>query len=150
MAKSGGKIVVLQGGGPTAGRVAPSQNFASEDLRGVLAGSDATAEAVMAAVEEAGKEAPAVVGSGSSPEAVKSIMADKLYATTHADTEALVTQVISLILGLSQDGAPDADDEDSYDNGQTAVGAYLVELKLVTKEAASKVFAHHKELLQLA
>ncbi|MGM0929250.1 MAG: substrate-binding domain-containing protein [Actinomycetota bacterium] len=125
------------------------ESLASDDLHGVLAGSDATAEALMAAAEDAGKEAPVVVGSGSSPEAVKSIMADGQYATTYADTEALAIQVVSLVSGLSQDDAPDADDEDSYDNGQTTVGAYLVEPKLVTKETAPKVFAQNKELLQL-
>jgi putative multiple sugar transport system substrate-binding protein len=125
------------------------KSFASKDLHGVLAGSDATAAALMAAAKEAGKEVPVVVGSGSSPAAVKSIMADGQYATTYAETEALVTQVVSLISGLSQDDAPDADDEDSYDNGQKTVGAYLVEPKLVTKETAAEVFAQNKELLQL-
>jgi putative multiple sugar transport system substrate-binding protein len=125
------------------------QSYASDDLHGVLAADDATAQALLQTAEEGGQAAPVIVGSGSSAEAVESVMADGQYATTYADPAAMVTQAVMLYKGLSQDNAPDADDEESYDNGQTTVGAYLIESELVTKENAREVLADNQELMQI-
>ena len=125
------------------------EEYASDDVHGILAADDATAQALIRAAEDGGQDSAVVVGSGSAPEAVESIMAGKQYATTYADPAAMVGEALTVVKGFAQDDAPEADEEESYGNAQTSVAAYLTEAEPVTKENAAEVFADNQELLQL-
>jgi putative multiple sugar transport system substrate-binding protein len=127
-----------------------ADDYASHELDGILAPDDATAQALIRVAQDGGQDAAVVVGSGSSPEGVKSIMAGKQYATTYADPAAMVAEAMTLVKGFAQDDAPEADDEDSYGNDQTTVAAYLTKAEPVNQLNAHKVFADNPELLKLA
>jgi putative multiple sugar transport system substrate-binding protein len=127
-----------------------ADNYASHKLDGILAADDATAQALIRVAQDGGQDSAVVVGSGSAPEGVKSVMAGKQYATTYAGQAAMVAEAMTLVKGFAQDDAPEADDEDSYGNDQTTVAAYLTEAEPVTQLNAHKVFADNPELSKLA
>jgi putative multiple sugar transport system substrate-binding protein len=135
----------------TASRVETllADTYASEDLHGVLAATDAQAQAVLSAVEGSGKDMPVVTGTGSEPAAVESMMSNKQYATTYEDDQELVLQATAIIKALAQDDDPTATDTETYDNGEKVVPAYLLEPESVTQENAPDVYADHPELSQL-
>lgn len=122
--------------------------YGSKELHGVLAADDALAQALLKAAGSKGKDM-IIVGGGSAPDAVTSILNDEQYATTYADPNALVSQAVSIVRRLSQDDAPAPDNKDSYDNGQKTVPAFLVKPETVTSENAAKVYADNPELSQL-
>ena len=122
--------------------------YKSKDLQGVLAVDDAVAQAVLAA--GSGQPDMVVVGGGSAPEAVESIMKDEQYGTTYTDPAALISQAVSIVRRLSQDDQPAADDPESYDNGEEAVPAFLAKVETVTRENAPDVYAEDPELSKLA
>lgn len=126
-----------------------ADTYASEDLHGVLAATDSQAQAILSAVEDAGKDIPVVTGTGSEPEAVESMMDSKQYATTYEDNQELVMQAAAIVKALAQDDDPTPTDSETYDNGEKVVPAYLLEPESVTRENARDVYADNPELSQL-
>jgi putative multiple sugar transport system substrate-binding protein len=127
-----------------------ADTYASQELHGVLAATDEQAQAILAAVEKAGKDLPVVTGTGSEAEAVESIMNDQQYSTTYEDDQALAQQATAIVKALAQDDDPTPTDAETYDNGSKIVPAFLLEPEPVTRENASEVYADDPELSRLA
>lgn len=126
-----------------------ADTYASQDLHGVLAATDEQAQAILAAVEEAGKDLPVVTGTGSEPEAVESIMNDQQHSTTYENDQALAQQATAIVKALAQDDDPTPTDSETYDNGSKVVPAFLLEPESVTRENAPEVYADDPELSRL-
>jgi len=115
-------------------------------LDGVLSPNDTLARAIITSVQQAGKDVPVVTGQDSEVESVKSIMEGVQYSTINKDTRNLVSQTIDMVTALSEGETPETNDDESYDNGEKVVPAYLLPPQIVTKENAAEAYANDPTL----
>lgn len=115
-------------------------------LDGVLSPNDNLARAIITSVKGAGKDIPVVTGQDSEAESVKSIMAGEQYSTINKDTRALVAKAIEMAQQLQAGEDVDVNDEESYDNGNKIVPAFLLPPLIVTKENAAEAYANDPTL----
>jgi putative multiple sugar transport system substrate-binding protein len=117
-----------------------------KQLDGVLSPNDNLARAILTSVKGAGKDLPIVTGQDSEAESVKSIMAGEQYSTINKDTRALVAQAITMAEQLQKGEDVDVNDEESYDNGEKVVPAFLLPPLIVTKENAAEAYENDPTL----
>lgn len=116
------------------------------ELDGVLSPNDTLARAVITSVQQAGKDVPVVTGQDSEVESVKSIMEGVQYSTINKDTRNLVAQAVDMVTALSEGDTPETNDDESYDNGEKVVPAYLLPPQIVTEENAAEAYANDPTL----
>jgi putative multiple sugar transport system substrate-binding protein len=117
-----------------------------KQLDGVLSPNDNLARAILTSVKGAGKDLPVVTGQDSEAESVKSIMAGEQYSTINKDTRALVAKAIEMAQQLQKGEDVEVNDEESYDNGEKIVPAFLLPPLIVTKENAAEAYANDPTL----
>ncbi|TFC24516.1 sugar ABC transporter substrate-binding protein [Cryobacterium sp. TMT1-3] len=122
-----------------------TSTYGDQELDGVLSPNDTLARAIITSVKAAGKPIPVVTGQDSEVESVKSIMAGEQYSTINKDTRLLVAQAIDMVKALQTGGTPETND-DTYDNGNKIVPAYLIPPVIVTKENAAEAYANDPNL----
>jgi putative multiple sugar transport system substrate-binding protein len=122
-----------------------TSTYGDTELDGVLSPNDTLARAIITSVKAAGKPIPVVTGQDSEVESVKSIMAGEQYSTINKDTRLLVAQAIDMVKALQAGDTPETND-DSYDNGNKIVPAYLIPPVIVTKENAAEAYANDPNL----
>ncbi|TFD71459.1 sugar-binding protein [Cryobacterium gelidum] len=125
-----------------------TSTYGSQDIDGVLSPNDTLARAIITSVKAAGKAIPVVTGQDSEVESVKSIMAGEQYSTINKDTRVLVKQAIDMVKMLQTGGTPETND-DTYDNGNKIVPAYLLPPVIVTKDNAAEAYANDPKLSPL-
>ena len=125
-----------------------TSTYSDKELDGVLSPNDTLARAIITSVKSAGKDIPVVTGQDSEVESVKSIMAGEQYATINKDTRVLVAQAIDMVTALQTGGTPETND-DTYDNGNKIVPAYLLPPVIVTKANAAEAYANDPKLAPL-
>ena len=125
-----------------------TSTYGSQDIDGVLSPNDTLAPAIITTVKAAGKAIPVVTGQDSEVESVKSIMAGEQYSTINKDTRVLVKQAIDMVKMLQTGGTPETND-DTYDNGNKIVPAYLLPPVIVTKDNAAEAYANDPKLSPL-
>ena len=125
-----------------------TSTYGSQDIDGVLSPNDTLARAIITSVKAAGKDIPVVTGQDSEVESVKSIMAGEQYSTINKDTRVLVKQAIDMVKMLQTGGTPETND-DTYDNGNKIVPAYLLPPVIVTKDNAAEAYANDPKLSPL-
>ncbi|MFD5226785.1 substrate-binding domain-containing protein [Microbacterium sp. NPDC058342] len=118
-------------------------------LDGVLSPNDTLARAIITSVQQAGKPVPVVTGQDSEVESVKSIMEGVQYSTINKDTTLLVQQAIKMVGQLQKGEKAEVNDEESYDNGNKIVPAYLLPPVIVTKDNAEEAYANVPSLLEI-
>ncbi|TFB67568.1 sugar-binding protein [Cryobacterium sp. Hz9] len=125
-----------------------TSTYGSQDIDGVLSPNDTLARAIITSVKAAGKAIPVVTGQDSEVESVKSIMAGEQYSTINKDTRVLVKQAIDMVKMLQTGGTPETND-DTYDNGNKIVPAFLLPPVIVTKDNAAEAYANDPKLSPL-
>ena len=125
-----------------------TSTYGSQELDGVLSPNDTLARAIITSVKAAGKPIPVVTGQDSEVESVKSIMAGEQYSTINKDTRVLVKQAIDMVKVLQTGGTAETND-DTYDNGNKIVPAFLLPPVIVTKENATEAYANDPKLSPL-
>ncbi|TFD65056.1 sugar-binding protein [Cryobacterium sp. Hb1] len=125
-----------------------TSTYGSQEVDGVLSPNDTLARAIITSVKAAGKAIPVVTGQDSEVESVKSIMAGEQYSTINKDTRVLVKQAIDMVKMLQTGGTPETND-DTYDNGNKIVPAFLLPPVIVTKDNAAEAYANDPKLSPL-
>ena len=123
-----------------------SGNYASAELDGVLSPNDTLARAALTSIEAAGKPLPVITGQDAEVESVKLIMEGKQYSTINKDTRNLVNHSIEMVKDLAAGEEIEINDDESYDNGNKVVPAYLLEPVIVTKANAAEAYANDPTL----
>ena len=125
-----------------------TSTYGSQNIDGVLSPNDTLARAIITSVKAAGKAIPVVTGQDSEVESVKSIMAGEQYSTINKDTRVLVKQAIDMVKMLQTGGTPETND-DTYNNGNKIVPAFLLPPVIVTKDNAAEAYANDPKLSPL-
>ncbi|MFJ2368000.1 substrate-binding domain-containing protein [Microbacterium sp. NPDC087665] len=123
--------------------------YQSVSLDGVLVPNDLHAQAVIESVSAHGREVPVVVGQGSAPDAVSSIVSGVQYATTYTDERDLVDMAITMVEQL-QGGekvtvVPSRPETEQFIDFPTNLLAPV----LATHENAAEVYADDPDLAPL-
>ncbi len=126
----------------------PTFRARARKVDGVLSPNDTLVRAIITSVKSAGKSVPVVTGQDSEVESVKSIMAGEQYSTINKDTRVLVKQAIDMVKTLQTGGTAETND-DTYDNGNKIVPAFLLPPVIVTKDNAAEAYANDPKLSPL-
>jgi putative multiple sugar transport system substrate-binding protein len=96
-----------------------------------------------------GRDVPVVIGQGSAPDAVRSIVSGVQYATTYADQRDLIDLAVAMVQELqAAEGitvTPSRPETEQFVDFPTN----LLESTLATRENAAEVYADNPELAPL-
>jgi putative multiple sugar transport system substrate-binding protein len=102
---------------------------------GVLSPYDGLSIGIISALTSGGystDDLPVITGQDAEVGSVKSIIAGEQYSTIFKDTRLLAEQAVAMVDALLTDGDVEVNDEETYDNGEKIVPAYLLESTIVT------------------
>lgn len=112
----------------------------SKPLHGVLAPYDGISRGIITALQNAGygdtieDGLPIVSGQDAEIASVKMINDGVQYATIFKDTRKLATEAVKAAEAYAEGGEPEANDTETYDNGEKIVPSYLLESDIVVKD----------------
>ncbi|WP_203135590.1 multiple monosaccharide ABC transporter substrate-binding protein [Microbacterium sp. JZ31] len=112
----------------------------SKPLHGVLSPYDGISRGIITALQNAGygdtieDGLPVVSGQDAEIASVKLINDGVQFATIFKDTRKLATEAVKAAEAYAEGGEPEANDEETYDNGVKVVPSYLLESDIVVKD----------------
>ncbi|WP_309068728.1 multiple monosaccharide ABC transporter substrate-binding protein [Microbacterium sp.] len=112
----------------------------SKPLHGVLSPYDGISRGIITALQNAGygdsieDGLPVVSGQDAEIASVKLINDGVQFATIFKDTRKLATEAVKAAEAYAEGGEPEANDTETYDNGEKVVPSYLLESDIVVKD----------------
>ncbi|MBU2357495.1 MAG: sugar ABC transporter substrate-binding protein [Alphaproteobacteria bacterium] len=121
-----------------------SANYTDKQVNAVLSPYDGLSIGILSSLKGVGYGSgdlamPIVSGQDAEIQSVKSILADEQYSTIFKDTRELARVTVGMVEALLNDGEPEINDTETYDNGVKVVPAYLLEPVPVTKADVQSV-----------
>ena len=106
---------------------------------GVLAPADVLSRGILTALQNSGygkgdQEIPVVTGQDAEAASAKLIQDDVQYSTIFKDTRLLAEQAVVAATAFLEGETPEANDTETYDNGELVVPSYLLPTVIVTKD----------------
>ncbi|WP_099865284.1 multiple monosaccharide ABC transporter substrate-binding protein [Pararhizobium haloflavum] len=116
-----------------------SANYTDDQVHGVLSPYDGLSIGILSSLKGVGygsgdMEMPIVTGQDAEVQSVKSILAGEQYSTIFKDTRELARVTVGMVEAVLNDGEPEINDTETYDNGVKVVPSYLLEPVPVTEE----------------
>ncbi len=116
-----------------------SANYTDKQVHAVLSPYDGLSIGILSSLKGVGygsgdMKMPIVSGQDAEIQSVKSMIADEQYSTIFKDTRELARVTVGMVEALLNDGEPEINDTETYDNGIKVVPSYLLEPLPVTKE----------------
>ncbi len=116
-----------------------SANYTDARVHAVLSPYDGLSIGILSSLKGVGygsgdMEMPIVSGQDAEIQSVKSMIADEQYSTIFKDTRELARVTVGMVEALLNDGEPEINDTETYDNGVKVVPSYLLEPLPVTKD----------------
>ncbi|MCF7701224.1 substrate-binding domain-containing protein [Loktanella sp. M215] len=121
-----------------------SANYTDKQVNAVLSPYDGLSIGILSSLKGVGYGSgdlamPIVSGQDAEIQSVKSILADEQFSTIFKDTRELARVTVGMVEALLNDGEPEINDTETYDNGVKVVPAYLLEPVPVTKADVQSV-----------
>jgi putative multiple sugar transport system substrate-binding protein len=109
-----------------------SANYGDKVLHGALSPYDGLSIGILSSVKGVGYGSgdlkfPIVTGQDCEVPSVKSIIAGEQYSSIFKDTRELAKVTVKMVDAIISGGAPEINDEKTYDNGVKVVPSYLLE-----------------------
>lgn len=109
-----------------------SANYTDKEIQGVLSPYDGLSIGILSSLKGVGygsgdTKMPIVSGQDAEVPSVKSILAGEQYSTVFKDTRELARVTVGMVEALLNDGQPEINDTETYDNGVKIVPSYLLE-----------------------
>lgn len=109
-----------------------SSNYGDKVLHGALSPYDGLSIGILSSVKGVGYGAgdlkmPIVTGQDCEVPSIKSIIAGEQYSSIFKDTRQLAAVTVKMVDAILSGGAPEINDEKTYDNGVKVVPSYLLE-----------------------
>lgn len=109
-----------------------SAHYGDQDLHGALSPYDGLSIGILSSLKglgygSGGVEMPIVTGQDAEVPSVKSMLAGEQYSTVFKDTRTLAGVTVGMVEALLNDGEPEINDTETYDNGIKVVPSYLLE-----------------------
>jgi putative multiple sugar transport system substrate-binding protein len=144
------QVATLRWDGATAQRrmedlLTSTYDGGSGQLDGVLAPYDGISRGIITALQNAGygstieEGLPVVTGQDAEIASVKMINDGVQYATIFKDTRKLATEAVKAAEAYAEGGEPEANDTETYDNGEKVVPSFLLESDIVVKDNISSL-----------
>ncbi|MER0237668.1 multiple monosaccharide ABC transporter substrate-binding protein [Fulvimarina sp. MAC8] len=117
-----------------------SANYTGDNqVHGVLSPYDGLSIGIISSVKGVGYGSgdltmPIITGQDAEVPSVKAIQRGDQYSTIFKDTRKLAEVTVSMVEAVLNDGEPEINDTETYDNGVKTVPSYLLKPELVTKE----------------
>ncbi|RYH04513.1 sugar ABC transporter substrate-binding protein [Salipiger sp. IMCC34102] len=116
-----------------------SAHYTNEQVHGVLSPYDGLSIGILSSLKGVGYGSgdmpmPIVTGQDAEVPSVKSILAGEQYSTIFKDTRELARVTVGMVEAVLEDGEPEINDTETYDNGVKVVPSYLLEPLKVTEE----------------
>lgn len=111
-----------------------------EELHGVLAPADPLSRGIINALQNAGwpttidEGLPVVTGQDAEIATVSLIADGVQHSTIFKDTRLLAEQAVTAAQAFLEGSEPEANDTETYDNGEIVVPSYLLEVEMVLEE----------------
>jgi putative multiple sugar transport system substrate-binding protein len=108
-----------------------SAHYTDKQLHGALSPYDGLSIGILSSLKGVGYGSgdlpmPIVTGQDAEVQSVKSILAGEQYSTVFKDTRELARVTVGMVDALLQDGEPEINDTETYDNGVKVVPSYLL------------------------
>lgn len=108
-------------------------------IDGVLAPADVLSRGILTALQNSGYgegdlEIPVVTGQDAEAASAKLIQDDVQYSTIFKDTRLLAEQAVTAATAFLEGNEPEANDTETYDNGEKVVPSFLLPTVIVTKD----------------
>jgi putative multiple sugar transport system substrate-binding protein len=115
-----------------------SANYTDDQVHGVLSPYDGLSIGILSSLKGVGygsgdMEMPIVTGQDAEVQSVKSILAGEQYSTIFKDTRELARVTVGMVEAILNEGEPEINDTETYDNGVKVVPSYLLEPVPVTE-----------------
>jgi putative multiple sugar transport system substrate-binding protein len=113
-----------------------------DKVHGILASNDALGRGAITSLQNSGytlDDIPVVTGQDAEAASAKFIHEGWQYSTIFKDTRKLAAQSIVVAQDLLEGREPEANDTETYDNGEVVVPSYLLESDIVTKESLTSL-----------
>ena len=109
-----------------------SANYGDKVLHGALSPYDGLSIGILSSVKGVGYgsgdlKMPIVTGQDCEVPSIKSIIAGEQYSSIFKDTRELAKVTVKMVDAIISGGAPEINDEKTYDNGVKVVPSYLLE-----------------------
>lgn len=109
-----------------------SAHYGDQDLHGALSPYDGLSIGILSSLKglgygSGGVDMPIVTGQDAEVPSVKSMLAGEQYSTVFKDTRTLAGVTVGMVEALLNDGEPEINDTETYDNGIKVVPSYLLE-----------------------
>lgn len=109
-----------------------SAHYGDQDLHGALSPYDGLSIGILSSLKglgygTGGIAMPIVTGQDAEVPSVKSMLAGEQYSTVFKDTRTLAGVTVGMVEALLNDGTPEINDTETYDNGIKVVPSYLLE-----------------------
>lgn len=109
-----------------------SAHYGDQDLHGALSPYDGLSIGILSSLKglgygSGGIAMPIVTGQDAEVPSVKSMLAGEQYSTVFKDTRTLAGVTVGMVEALLNDGTPEINDTETYDNGIKVVPSYLLE-----------------------
>ncbi len=109
-----------------------SAHYGDQDLHGALSPYDGLSIGILSSLKglgygSGGIPMPIVTGQDAEVPSVKSMLAGEQYSTVFKDTRTLAGVTVGMVEALLNDGTPEINDTQTYDNGIKVVPSYLLE-----------------------
>ena len=110
-----------------------------DDVDGVLAPADPLSRGIITALKNVGYgkgdlDMPIITGQDAEAASAKLIEDGDQYSTIFKDTRLLAEQAIVSTTSILEGDEPEANDTESYDNGEKVVPSYLLDTVIITKD----------------
>ncbi|GAA4965061.1 sugar-binding protein [Kineococcus glutinatus] len=119
------------------------------ELDGVLGPADILSRAIITSIQGAGQDVPVVTGHDAESESVKWIMQRLQDSTVYSNPGAMVDSAVSIVVALSKEQNPRANDTTTFDNGAKIVPALVNPPLTVTRDNAAEVLGDNPLLAPL-
>jgi putative multiple sugar transport system substrate-binding protein len=115
-----------------------SANYTDDQVHGVLSPYDGLSIGILSSLKGVGygsgdMKMPIVSGQDAEVPSVKSILAGEQYSTIFKDTRELARVTVGMVEAVLNDGEPEINDTETYNNGVKIVPSYLLEPVPVTE-----------------
>lgn len=109
-----------------------SAHYGDQDLHGALSPYDGLSIGILSSLKglgygSGGVDMPIVTGQDAEVPSVKSMLAGEQYSTVFKDTRTLAGVTVSMVEAVLNEGTPEINDTETYDNGLKVVPSYLLE-----------------------
>ncbi|MEN3792544.1 multiple monosaccharide ABC transporter substrate-binding protein [Fulvimarina sp. MAC3] len=113
-----------------------SANYTGQPIHGVLSPYDGLSIGIISSLKGVGYGSgdmtmPIITGQDAEVQSVKAIERGDQYSTIFKDTRELAKVTVSMVEALLNDGEPEINDTETYDNGVKIVPSYLLKPVLV-------------------